>query len=123
MRTISIFLLTIHFFAATELTQLFKLPVLLEHFNQHQQKDKTLSFGTFLYQHYVADQNNGDHDELPFHSHDSCITLSVSVCPPTFLVGIDVPVVYMETRHNTIFSDQSIPLTYLSTIWQPPRTV
>jgi hypothetical protein len=123
----AVFLLCIHFFAATELTQLFKLPVLLEHYDEHKQKDKALSFGSFLYQHYVADQHNADHPdrdhELPFHSHEDCISFKVSICSPFLFEGLSVPVVYMEKDHKTSFSDHTILFTYLSTIWQPPKTV
>ncbi len=124
---VAFFLLMIHLFAATELSQLFKLPVLFKHFEEHKQKEASISFGSFLYRHYFTDRQSDGHPErdnqLPFHSHEDCVSLKLSVFPPVNFEGIVVHVLPLEKNKIFSFSDQNIPLTYLSSIWQPPKQV
>ena len=124
---LSILLLTVHLFTATELCQLFKLPVLLEHYTEHQVKDATLSFTSFLYRHYFTDHSSDGHNDrdnqLPFHSHEDCCTLKVSICPPVVFQNVSFQLLPIEIRYTFGFFDQNIPLAHLSNIWQPPKVV
>jgi len=124
---VSFLLLTIHLFTATELSQLFKLPVLLEHFGEHKQKDASISFGSFLYRHYFTDHSNDGHSErdkqLPFHSHEDCVSMKLSVCPPITFGDFALTVLPIEENITFSFSDHYITFNFLSSIWQPPKTV
>lgn len=59
---------------STGLFQLVKLPVLYEHFREHQQINPAVNFISFLSMHYLGDDNNDDDDEkdmqLPFKKND-----------------------------------------------------
>ena len=59
--------------SATELHQLLKIPLLIQHYMHHRSKDTTLSFLEFLKIHYTDSQHPNDNDdrednELPFKS-------------------------------------------------------
>jgi hypothetical protein len=122
----SIFLLTIHLFTATELSQFFKLPVLLDHYTEHQAQDKALTFTSFIYRHYFTDHSKDGHTErdnqLPFHSHEDCLTLKVSVAAPVFFQQISIQLIPIEVKTVFGFFNQNIPSAHLSTIWQPPKS-
>ncbi|MBE9583579.1 hypothetical protein IM792_03885 [Mucilaginibacter sp. JRF] len=59
----------------TELHQLFKLPILFEHFAEHKQRDESVSLMDFLSMHYWGDDlNDNDNDrdmQLPFKKMDA----------------------------------------------------
>ncbi|MEN9523358.1 MAG: hypothetical protein RL065_1735, partial [Bacteroidota bacterium] len=63
--------------ANTELHQLVKLPLLMEHFVEHKTQNNKLSFLQFLTIHYSGStQKDADYDKdmkLPFKSQDDCI--------------------------------------------------
>ncbi len=73
---ISRLLLIIYLFSATEFSQLLKVPVLVMHFQEHQQKNPSLSFFQFIHHHYAinhGDDGDAERDsQLPFQSHDNC---------------------------------------------------
>ena len=110
--------------ANTELHQLLKLPVLIHHYLEHRQKEKTITFLAFLKEHYVhehAQASQHHHERLPFKSHD-CPGSHNSVADPTF-------------GGFTLLKEQSSPLqqlilykepfhsnTFISLIWQPPKS-
>jgi len=122
---VSILLLTIHLFTATEVSQLIKLPVLFEHYNEHKQEEASITFASFLYRHYFTDHSNDGHpdrdSQLPFHSHEHCSGHQLVVLPTHYDQVISLPVLPVEQKQNFSFSDQCIPLVYLSCIWQPPK--
>ncbi len=122
---VSIFLLTIHLFSATEFNQLLKIPVLFEHYNEHKQEETSITFGAFLYRHYFTDHSSDEHPErdcqLPFHSHDHCSGHQLVVLPTGCYQSISLPTLPVEKKQTFSFSDQCIPLVYLSCIWQPPK--
>lgn len=59
---------------ASELDQLAKLPILFQHFAEHQERDKSVSLMQFLAMHYWGDDmNDNDNDrdmQLPFKKLD-----------------------------------------------------
>lgn len=56
----------------TELHEFCKMPVLLEHYQQHKKNDPGLSFLDFLFLHYAGehpeDNDNDEDNQLPFKS-------------------------------------------------------
>jgi len=119
-----IFLISIYLFSATELHQLFKLPLLLEHFSEHKQKDNSLSLYKFLTMHYATnDDNDGDKDKdmkLPFKSNDECANSINIAFTPTNLILTLKPIFLINKSFN-IYNDYFSPTSVLSSIWQPPR--
>ena len=109
----------------TELHQLVKIPVLVEHYNEHLQKDKAISFWKFLSMHYAGhDHNDNDTErdhQLPFKSHESCVSPVIAAAfhdnqkTITFQKPVD------ELKHYSQLAVQFSTTGALDSIWQPPK--
>lgn len=125
-KIVTILFLSSYLFATTELSQLFKLPVLISHFMEHKQEDKDLSFWQFLCIHYAhGNPKDADYDKdmkLPFKAHDNCVTSIICITTPPslqFSVKHSYSVEIKQQFHTQNFQFSSY---YLSSIWQPPKT-
>lgn len=118
----AIFFLLIYLSAATELHQLVRLPVLIEHFKEHKNLNGSLGLLDFIVLHYVNSEhaNAEDQHELPFNSND-CIAVALSL--------VILPDISSEPPANAV-SDIQAPMLYPDlvfascihfSIWQPPR--
>lgn len=121
----AIFFFTVYLFSTTEAHQLLKLPLIFEHFSEHQQENRQITFTEFLKIHYlnppVKDKDYDKDMQLPFKSFGDCIS-SIS---PAF-----VPVTIQHTAAESIdispekiffLKDQMFISSYLANIWQPPK--
>ncbi|WP_276361693.1 hypothetical protein [Daejeonella sp. H1SJ63] len=124
-KAISILLLSAFLISTTELYQILKLPLLIEHFAEHKRLNEGTTLWTFLKIHYS--NNNiryGDYDKdmrLPFKSHDGCVNiLSPTFAPTLYSYKVAKP---FESEINTFKAQYKIffKSAYLSNIWQPPR--
>ncbi len=108
---------------ATEVDQLAKLPILFQHFAEHQQRDKNVSLMQFLSMHYGGnDLNDNDNDrdqELPFKkldAHHSTVLFMPTVRTiATSSYGQPVNI------NLTDYSPGHIPDAALSSLFRPPR--
>jgi hypothetical protein len=69
-------------FAGGLLTELCRIPLLIEHFEEHEEKNEEISFLTFLNEHYSQnDSSDSEHGNLPFksHMHASAILLALDL--------------------------------------------
>lgn len=69
-------------FAGGLLTEICRIPLLIEHFEEHEKKNQEISFLTFLNEHYAqTDSSDCDHGNLPFKSqmHTSSILLALDL--------------------------------------------
>jgi hypothetical protein len=116
--------LFIYLFSTTELSQLLKMPLLVEHFTEHRQENSHLTLWQFLYTHYakgdVKDADDEKDMKLPFKTHDNCVASFINVYPPSQNVLIIKPVRFIENQHLKT-PEQSLQSIFLSNIWQPPR--
>jgi hypothetical protein len=63
-------------FAGGLLTEICRIPLLLEHFEEHEKTNQEISFLSFLNEHYSQnDSNDSDHGDLPFKSHVHSVSL------------------------------------------------
>lgn len=64
--------LAIYLLGATELNQLLKMPLLIEHYMEHKLDNGSLSLLSFMYMHYVGDDGDATDEQkdqnLPFKS-------------------------------------------------------
>lgn len=125
-KTIAIFFLAVYLLSLTELNQLVKIPVLIEHFIEHKEKDTGLSLWQFLDMHYAhGEVQDADYDrdmQLPFKSHDGCISSLMPVfVPVSFSVQLDKPV-SSEMNSYSVYTEQFVSAAFLSAIWQPPKS-
>lgn len=114
-----------HLVSTTELYQLLKLPLLVEHFIEHKELDKTLSLQRFLRMHYLnEDIKDNDYDKdmsLPFKSHNENASTSMVASVPKKFITLPKPL-YKELK-PFIISDEMLPNSaFLSCIWQPPKS-
>ncbi len=99
-----------------------KLPVLVQHYYEHQHKEQSISFFSYLKLHYDNPAKDADHQrdmQLPFKSHESHANLSVFI---PLIQGFE------PDKASYVLTQSFIPLkndyyssSYLDNIWQPPR--
>lgn len=121
----ALFFFSIFLFSTTQFSELLKLPLLFEHFQEHQQWDKTISFSNFLYIHYVEDDiPTPDHDrdmEMPFKMiHTNAMTFASFIVE--FSQQFVIPIAHFKKQKQKLTSnDFTYASLYLSSIWQPPK--
>jgi hypothetical protein len=103
-----------------------KLPALIEHYTEHKEKNNGLSLFDFLVIHYAQpDDNDGDEAKemkLPFKSHDGCINTSTVEFTHNDMGSFTVKPIYTENKIYLIYSENFLVPSYLSAIWQPPKS-
>ena len=115
----------LYLFSVTEAKQLLKLPVVFQHFAEHQQENKNISFLQFLCNHYLhGSPMDKDHDrdmQLPFKT---CSEFALSVVP-VIVADVETSILsplefnvsndFLQTNDNLISSE------FGCNIFQPPR--
>jgi hypothetical protein len=123
-KAIAIFFLFVFSASFTEAGQFIKLPLLLEHYVKHRGLDNTLSFASFINQHYLKEhRSDGDEkqdNQLPF-KNDTVNTTS-AVFLPAIATVLPQPVagtarVFDLPELRFVISD------HLFGIFHPPRIV
>jgi hypothetical protein len=107
----------------SELDQLAKLPVLFQHFAEHQERDKSVSLMQFISMHYWGDDMNDNDDDrdmqLPFKKLDDHHSQIY------FLPAIRIAVVnvLVQPLHpvTCFYNPGHIPDPALSSLFRPPR--
>jgi len=127
-RLLAICFLTIYIASATEISQLLRFPLLIEHYFEHKEKNPALSVVEFLKVHYNGDHlqnhpHDDDYDEdqrLPFMMHTTSYGV-VFVCPPMVRIEIENRSLPEEIDNTPVRNDQFVDDTFLNSIWQPPK--
>lgn len=123
MRSVWIFTIVLALLAqTTELHEFVKLPILFEHYAEHQQNDSKLNFLDFLSMHYGGDDLNDKDDsrdmELPFKK------LDLNQAPVHFLPprsGIKLrSAVFQIHRDHPAYLPSFTPDPALSVPFRPP---
>ncbi|KAA5531646.1 hypothetical protein [Paenimyroides baculatum] len=117
-----LFIIAAYFFSTTELVQLLKVPVLINHFVEHTEEDDGMTFMDYIVHHYGGHEKDADWEtdmKLPFMQHSDL--LNILVIPAENLNLPDK--ITFDTHFKTIvfYSQGTIPNYYLSSIWQPPK--
>jgi hypothetical protein len=122
---IIILFLSSYLFSTTQLSELLKINLLIEHYVEHTNKDKNLTLWNFLCMHYsgnnVKDTDYNKDMKLPFKMLDNCNFASINFCTPIqdfqfqknlTIKGYKIPLY----KYNFSFSSN-----FHSAIWQPPK--
>lgn len=123
-RTIAIFFLFTFLFANTMFGEAIKLPVLIQHYLEHEGLQGDISFIDFLKEHYT---NQGSHPDFPQHHHDNLPLKTLNVHSTSIVSNVPVFNVVatslFESNQTTIplYKEGNFINNYLSQIWQPPR--
>ena len=124
-RVLAILLMTLYLMGSTHFRQLIKLPLLVEHYLEHKQRDNEISIWTFLQIHYtdsiVFDEDFDKDMQLPFKSCDFNSNASIYyVCSSVFFQSFNtIPLIYKKQKF--FISNTNTSSSYLSSIWQPPK--
>lgn len=118
-RVAAISLLMLHLTFFTEVNELLRLPLLVQHFLEHRDQVPEMSFLQFLTMHYKTDVAHDTTDmKLPFKACDH------SVASPTFTVAEPFDLKHplpLGDKESPVHSPSFIPSTGLNEIFQPPR--
>jgi len=108
--------------SSTELHQLFRLPMLVQHYHQHRQQDPSLSLFGFLKIHYSNDHpgDNDDNDDrqLPFKSDEN---FNHTDNPVVLKKEMPARLVIMLKRQPARYDAENIPDDKGHSIFHPPR--
>ena len=123
---IPISFLLLQLFSTTELGEVFKLPVLIHHYFEHESEHDHESILHFLKEHYSylhATHNPhhaGNHKQLPFKTGEhGYLTFAVPIVPPVYS---KLETVSFYTKKSPVpIKSPSTYSHFLADIWQPPR--
>lgn len=116
----------LYFFGATEAYQLCKLPLLIQHYQQHKAQNASMSFMAFINEHYaeklVIDDDFQQDMQLPFKTHnaDSCHVFFATVPAPFFCIS-HTPVIIASTVVFTVQNEQVNYRMHTNDVFQPPK--
>ncbi|MFY8025179.1 MAG: hypothetical protein ACOVNO_07515 [Sediminibacterium sp.] len=124
-KRIAILFLSIYLCSTTEAHELLKIPVVFQHFIEHQQEDPQISVIQFLHIHYLqGDVKDKDYDrdmQLPFKTAGEFFASSATPFVP---LNAQIVIQYPEDANNIVWSQQTTPFlfsAYQVNIWQPPK--
>jgi hypothetical protein len=125
-KSITILFLSIYLLSATEISQLLKIPALFEHIREHREENNNISLWEFLCIHYgqsnVFDADYNEDMKLPFKTENNTVALTNSAYFPLLsTVSIIVPSEF-PVNNSFVVTEQFILSSYLSNIWQPPKS-
>ncbi|MCA6068438.1 hypothetical protein JI747_014725 [Chryseobacterium sp. RG1] len=107
----------IYVLATTNMTEVLKVPVLIEHLMEYQG-----SFSEFLVEHYDNHQKDADWDtdqKLPFINPPVVLMIHAQLPEATF--HIEKIKELIISQKPTVYQEKNISSSYLSRIFQPPR--
>lgn len=114
-------------FSTTQLRELCKLPLLIQHYIEHKAQNHNITFFGFLDMHYAhGDVKDADYDKdmkLPFKTI-SLNTTAIAFCyNSNFSFSCTKQIFAKLTKQKFPISTVHLSSSYLDAIWQPPRTV
>lgn len=120
----AILFVSVYLFSYTELHQLVKFPLLIEHFREHRQEDKNISIWAFLKIHYlekmVKDSDFDKDQQLPLRDADCNSMTATSICEFN-LSAIELVTPNQLPRQFTVYKEENKPQFASFDIFQPPR--
>jgi hypothetical protein len=124
-KLITIFFLLGYLFASTEAKQLFKIPVIFQHYAEHRLENNHLSLIDFLDMHYMHgspfDQDYDRDMKLPFKTTGdvfSFFPITVDKMPAEVMMVC--PQASLQPL-NKIPRSRGLGTSLVQRIWQPPR--
>lgn len=119
-RSLSVFLLLMYVVSFTEFHQALRLPLLVEHYQEHRAMAGELSFWDFLVLHYKTDVAHDDRDmRLPFKDcGHSLSTFSIALLSAAFTIQ---PSEALTSSDHQSFYISHMPPLRAGDIFQPPK--
>jgi hypothetical protein len=121
----AIFFCAVYVFANTEFSELLKTGAFISHFAEHKNINTKLTLFQFIDMHYLGnDLNDDDNDKdmkLPFKDcHCAAFQAPAVVMSNAVSFSFPPKPVFADNR-LFLYDHTSLPSSYLSDIWQPPR--
>jgi hypothetical protein len=114
----------LYLFLTTEAYQVLKIPVILEHFHEHQKENKDITLLEFLNIHYMhGSPMDADYErdmQLPFKRVNQHIHASSLHVKDLTTAQLSIPLPPKESEF-LILDDKDIQSPDLSPIFQPPK--
>jgi len=112
-------------FSATELYELLKINVLLDHYQETVANDGPISFFDFLIMHYVTDDGNTKDNErdsqLPFKSRSSIIASNSTIVILERSAETVLTPIAADKRNFHTYTNPFIESNFCDRVWNPPR--
>ena len=115
--------LAIYLLGATELNQLLKMPLLIEHFMEHKLDNGNLSLLSFMYMHNVGDDGDATDEQkdqnLPFKS--AHFQMQNTVVFSVF--KYELPKIFVNINRSVwpVMQSNSLSTIALGSLFRPPR--
>jgi hypothetical protein len=124
-KLICILFLGVYLISSTELRQLLKFPLLIQHYAEHKEQNNNLGLLQFLAMHYndegIIDLDYSKDQQLPFKSQGGYTGAVLSVFELTpFYSLVPKTEIVLPVAH-AISNDIFISSSFRSSIWQPPK--
>jgi hypothetical protein len=121
MKTVASIFLIVFLSAQTPLGQVFKLPLLIEHFYEHKQQSG-VSLISFIIDHYSHEHHDADKSEdqqLPFKTVVLC-SIGSAIVPAAIQSDFSIQT---GCPQKIAVNDVHTPQQHLCSIFHPPRIV
>jgi hypothetical protein len=115
--------LAIYLLGATELSQLLKIPLLIEHYTEHKLDNGNLSLLSFMYMHYVGDDGDTTDEQkdqnLPFKSAHFQMQNTVVFA----VFKYELPKIFVNMNRSVwpVMQSNSLSTIALGSLFRPPR--
>lgn len=123
-KLIAYFLISVFMCANTSMGQLLKVPNLIEHYVEHKNELTTvsISFIDYIKLHYSknVDNNQHEHQDLPFKSLDNSLTVLFTFSVITYEIQLLKPLI---SHKKKFFYNKSFKSNLIASIWLPPKIV
>jgi hypothetical protein len=124
-KLICIVFLGAYLISSTELRQLLKFPLLIQHYTEHKEQNKNLGLLQFLAMHYndedIIDLDYSKDQQLPFKSQGGYTGAVLSVFEPIPFYSLIPKVEIALPVSHAVSNESFISSTFRSSIWQPPK--
>lgn len=124
-KSVSILLLSFYLLTVVQVSELLKIPTMVEHYGEHQQGKPNISFWEFISLHYmqgeVYDDDYSKDMKLPFKSNCSVSMSSEVFVPSTLHFNFNPVISIQEYKPQKFGYSFSFYPNYFSSIWQPPK--
>ena len=122
---ICIVFLGVYLISSTELRQLLKFPLLIQHYAEHKAENHSLNLLQFLAMHYndegIIDLDYSKDQQLPFKSQGGYTGAVLSVFEPIPFYSLVPKVEIALPVAHPVSNESFISSTFRSSIWQPPK--
>lgn len=120
----AIILMAVYVPALAGFCELLKLPLLAEHFFDHNAGSKSSTITLYLIHHYVAedgtDNDAAEDSRLPFKSAAPSAGISFTATVPPLPQRMERPLLLISSV-KIFLKDTCLLSQYCNAVWQPPR--